>query len=475
MNPTANNTPESWRQSDAALRRALQQRNEGLPSLPAGFNERMKERMAAEKATAAGTSAPQKRRLWPWWSAAAAVAAIAAMLLWPRTNEVENALAEISFQQDVAHTQHRRGETEAASHFNGGSPATTEDRVPLGTRQQNLSAVTTAHVPLTDSVLTVETTAANEGTTASNEGTTDDNEVTIVPSDKQPAAVTSGKQSHPVSIPSQPRPTAQPATHSPRLLALSLHTSNLGFGSNGGGNQVLANYRNEDYLWAHDEIGVDSRDKNAYHTNNYYFLAANGFTYSNYVSVNSTSQNFANNAVTIDESHHDLPFTLGLSVNVPLSERWSLESGVTFTSLRSTFDYGNEQSYSHKRQRINYLGVPLLAQYSFISSRAVRLYALAGLQVDFPLSIKQEWQQFTNGRLTKEETTSPFSLVPVQFSPIAGLGAQLNVTRHLSVFCQPSVQWYVPASDPVGGSGLQTWRTEHELAFSIPFGLRWTF
>ena len=100
----------------------------------------------------------------------------------------------------------------------------------------------------------------------------------------------------------------------------------------------------------------------------------------------------------------------------------------------------------------------------------MRLYALAGLQVDFPLSIKQEWQQFTNGRLTKEETTSPFSLVPVQFSPIAGLGVQLNVTRHLSVFCQPSVQWFVPASDPVGGSGLQTWRTEHELAFSIPFG-----
>ena len=181
------------------------------------------------------------------------------------------------------------------------------------------------------------------------------------------------------------------------------------------------------------------------------------------------------NDAPYDNKHHDLPFTLGLSVNVPLSERWSLESGVTFTSLRSTFDYGNEQSYSHKRQRINYLGIPLLAQYSFISSRAVRLYALAGLQVDFPLSIKQEWQQFTNGRLTKEETTSPFSLVPVQFSPIAGLGAQLNVTRHLSVFCQPSVQWFVPASDPVGGSGLQTWRTEHELAFSIPFGLRWTF
>jgi len=252
---------------------------------------------------------------------------------------------------------------------------------------------------------------------------------------------------------------ANSTEHDSRLLALSLHATGLGgsmtSADSGLGNTSLA------------------APENTYTTSNYYFLAGNGFTFVNAASVKAASPQPSEPIPAINERHHDLPFSLGLTVNIPLSQRLSLETGTTFTVLRSTFDHGTAQDYRHMRQRITYIGIPLQAQYSLLQTRTLRLYALGGLQVDFPLRAEQTWQHITGGSAEAETTVNPSA--PVQLSPIVGLGAQLNITRHLSVFCQPSFQWFVPTSDPDGGSGLETWRTEHELAFSLPLGLRLTF
>ena len=252
---------------------------------------------------------------------------------------------------------------------------------------------------------------------------------------------------------------ANSTEHDSRLLALSLHATGLGgcmtSADSGLGNTSLA------------------APENTYTTSNYYFLAGNGFTFVNAASVKAASPQPSEPIPAINERHHDLPFSLGLTVNIPLSQRLSLETGTTFTVLRSTFDHGTAQDYRHMRQRITYIGIPLQAQYSLLQTRTLRLYALGGLQVDFPLRAEQTWQHITGGSAEAETTVNPSA--PVQLSPIVGLGAQLNITRHLCVFCQPSFHWFVPTSDPDGGSGLETWRTEHELAFSLPLGLRLTF
>ena len=160
-------------------------------------------------------------------------------------------------------------------------------------------------------------------------------------------------------------------------------------------------------------------------------------------------------------------FTASLMVNLPLTKRLALETGLSYSLLRSTFDQGNVTFYQHTQQTLHYLGLPLHLHYNFISHYRWRLYGLAGLQVDFPVSTTAEiTRQAPYGSSTP--TTEHLS-APVQFAPVIGLGAQLNLSRHAALFVQPSLQWYIHT-----GSSIKTYRSEHPLTFAIPFGFRWT-
>ncbi|MBR1791033.1 MAG: PorT family protein [Bacteroidaceae bacterium] len=154
-------------------------------------------------------------------------------------------------------------------------------------------------------------------------------------------------------------------------------------------------------------------------------------------------------------------------VNLPLTKRLALETGLSYSRLHSTFDQGNVTFYQHTQQTLHYLGLPLHLHYNFISHYRWRLYGLAGLQVDFPVSATAETtHQAPYG--SSSPTTDHLS-APVQFAPVIGLGAQLNLTRHAALFVQPSLQWYIHT-----GSSIKTYRSEHPLTFAIPFGFRWT-
>ena len=521
--------PESWHHNDANLRRAVQQWNGQLPTLPEGFAERMHERMKAvevstseakthEKDTGNGAktqrasttpkpSAPQKRSLWPWWSTAAAVVAITAMLLWtrfyslndqqalnhhnqqvplnptsqqtlstsdlrsqqalsPNSLKGQQALSPNGLKGQQAHSPGQRPGYQDTNNIrperakaltNHQASALTGRENPTNTdpgRRPGLTVTSPFQGVATDKM--AQTMNTQDGPSSQAMNTQDKQSSQTSNTQDKPIPHTEDihvtKQPHPTMV----KPDMPPSTHSRKQLAVSLHVSS----------QLTNGHTNS------SDVPALAENASTMKADNYYFLAGNGFTYMNYSSVKAESYTLNNNAVTINNSHHDLPLTVGLTINIPLNERWSAETGFTFTSLRSTFGHGNTQEYRHIHQRISYIGIPVQLQYSFILTRALRLYALGGLQVDFPLSAEQNWQRINNGHTSAEGTEHPS--VPVQLSPIGGLGAQLNVTRHLSIFCQPSLQWFIPTSEHDGGPGIQTYRTEHELAFSLPFGLRWT-
>jgi hypothetical protein len=70
MTHSAHNDIESWRQGDNGLRRALQQRNAELPSLPEGFENRMMLKLnnleqPSKTKGETHTRARSLHRLWP--------------------------------------------------------------------------------------------------------------------------------------------------------------------------------------------------------------------------------------------------------------------------------------------------------------------------------------------------------------------------------------------------------------------------
>ena len=217
------------------------------------------------------------------------------------------------------------------------------------------------------------------------------------------------------------------------------------------------------------------------HNEGYYLPAGEGYTYEDTYTPVTDGEDAANEqkaphistarrhapAQTVNSTNHRLPLTLSAQLNIPLTQRLALETGLSYTRLSSTSDYGHINDYEHTLQTLHYIGMPLHLHYAFVARKRWRLYGLAGAEVDFPVAANRQQTNYTpNG---SNATVTHHISAPVQFAPVVGLGVQLNLNEHAALFVQPSMQWFVPT-----GSSIETYRTEHPLTFALPFGFRWT-
>lgn len=174
-----------------------------------------------------------------------------------------------------------------------------------------------------------------------------------------------------------------------------------------------------------------------------------------------------NSGRIIEHQQHDSPVTIGLSFSKTLNGRWSLETGLQYTYLKSVFTTGEEYKIQDT-QKIHYLGIPLRFSYRLWNYKRFSVYSAAGIQLDIPLK----------GTLNSAHTTDsiPMNLgrqsldVPLQWSINAGAGVQYHVTPHISFYLEPTVNYYIP-----DGSGLRTVRKEHPFTFTVPLGVRFSY
>lgn len=209
---------------------------------------------------------------------------------------------------------------------------------------------------------------------------------------------------------------------------------------------------------------------------NYYFPAANGYTYdlSSYSATASDadgSQPTAHaaptrNAVPIANQSHRLPVTIGATLQVPLSRRLAIETGLTYTRLASTFDSGTSTDFLHQHQRIHYLGIPLRLQAQLLRAKGWRGYVAGGGSIELPVRSALSTQRISLTHHGTVQHSHPSA--PVQFALGAGIGIQYDVLPSVGIYAEPSVQWFVPT-----GSTVRTYRTEHPLRFVPTVGLRW--
>lgn len=174
-----------------------------------------------------------------------------------------------------------------------------------------------------------------------------------------------------------------------------------------------------------------------------------------------------NHGKIVEQQHHDAPVTIGLAVNKKLNERWSLESGLQYTYLKSDFTTGDEYRIQ-ETQKIHYLGIPLRVSYRWGSFRKFSFYSTAGVQVDIPLKGKLNTSHITDS--IPMHIGSHSLSVPLQWSINGSAGVQYHLTPHISFYIEPTINYYIP-----DGSGLRTIRKEHPVTFTIPAGLRFSW
>lgn len=168
------------------------------------------------------------------------------------------------------------------------------------------------------------------------------------------------------------------------------------------------------------------------------------------------------------EYKHRLPVRVGINVAYRLTDRLSVESGVSYTRLSSDMKDGTKDNYSSSSQKLDYIGVPLNVKYRAFGYRRLSVYASAGLLTEKCVSGKTTHEYVISGEKKKHEAED-VAAKPWQLSVNAALGAQFDVFSNVGVYVEPGVSYYFDDRSP-----LSTIYKEKSLNFNLNLGVRYT-
>lgn len=149
--------------------------------------------------------------------------------------------------------------------------------------------------------------------------------------------------------------------------------------------------------------------------------------------------------INIDQHvHHRQPVRFGLSLRYRLDDRWSIESGLSYTRLSSDITTTVNDVTTVTEQRLNYIGLPLNISYDLWKGHQFGLYVTAG------------------GTIEKCINASLW-----QFSLSGAAGAEYKLSNSFSLYAEPGLGYYFK-----DGSSTPTIYKDHPLNFNLSFGLR---
>ena len=171
----------------------------------------------------------------------------------------------------------------------------------------------------------------------------------------------------------------------------------------------------------------------------------------------SPGRRYAPHRASNNHATHHAPYSLGMSVSVPLTDRLALTSGLVYTRLKSDFSSGA----GNREQTLHYLGVPLGATYSLWTWRFVNLYAIGGMQADFNIKATLKDPSLASDiNITKDR---------VQFSGMLGPGLQFNVSHEFGIYVEPTARYYFN-----NGSNVENYFKDKPWTINLNAGLRLT-
>ena len=161
---------------------------------------------------------------------------------------------------------------------------------------------------------------------------------------------------------------------------------------------------------------------------------------------------------------HDRPIKVGLSVKYNIDNRWSISSGLTYSYLRSSFDYSEGKMSGSGVQKLHYVGLPLAASYNVVSAKRLKVYLTAG----------GEMQKLVSGKTTMDGVNIPeedkkrdIREGGMQWSLNAAVGAEYNIVDNFGIYVEPGVSHYIDNK-----SSVENFYKYKPTNFSLNVGLR---
>ena len=175
-----------------------------------------------------------------------------------------------------------------------------------------------------------------------------------------------------------------------------------------------------------------------------------------------------NQGKIIESEHHNKPITIGIAVNKRIGGKFSFETGLKYSFLKSDFRLGTGNYFVEKEQKLHYLGIPLNVSYQLIRYKKLSAYSSAGITLHIPIFGKTTADYITDGIsvYANDWKVTP----PTQWTTNISLGIQYQFAPNVNLFVEPTLNWYIP-----NGSNIKNSWTEHPFTFTVPIGIRFTW
>ncbi|MFV0390761.1 MAG: outer membrane beta-barrel protein [Paludibacteraceae bacterium] len=162
-------------------------------------------------------------------------------------------------------------------------------------------------------------------------------------------------------------------------------------------------------------------------------------------------------------AEHNPPLSAGITVEKPITERLSMESGLVYTYLRSVYRKNGSVELSGTLQH-HYLGVPLNLRVKALKGENWNIYASVGGMVE--KGLQSVYKQVVENPVQTRNTNVKSSIDGFQYSLNGALGIEFNLSNDLSLFVEPKVIYYMENNQPMSS------RTEQPLNLGVNGGLR---
>lgn len=175
-----------------------------------------------------------------------------------------------------------------------------------------------------------------------------------------------------------------------------------------------------------------------------------------------------NQGKIIESEHHNKPITIGIAVNKRIGGKFSIETGLKYSFLKSDFRLGTGNYFVDKEQKLHYLGIPLNVSYQLIRYKKLSAYSSAGITLHIPIFGKTTADYITDGISVYANDWKV--IPPTQWTTNISLGIQYQFAPNVNLFVEPTLNWYIP-----NGSNIKNSWTEHPFTFTVPIGIRFTW
>ncbi|MFV0397910.1 MAG: outer membrane beta-barrel protein [Bacteroidales bacterium] len=174
--------------------------------------------------------------------------------------------------------------------------------------------------------------------------------------------------------------------------------------------------------------------------------------------------NILNTKVNAVRLQHDIPLSFGLTVRKSIAPRWAIESGLSYTYMRSQGRMEGIMPYT-VRQYLHYIGVPVSVNYTILEYKRFSVYAAVGGTVERCISAERI-TTFDEKSVPNQEINDRLPINDFDYSLNAKVGASLDFADHVGMYVEPTANYYFSNDDKI-----DNYRKDNPFGVSFKLGL----